>query len=347
MAERVAAIFHTREAAERAADALEDLGADRGHISLLARGEDHIISTPPASIRQNDDFVEPAREVGDDGAPLTTADEEDVASGAATGAALGAVAGLAAGAMALMVPGFGLVLAAGPLAWALGGAAGTAAAGAIAGSVYGGLRDVGIADTHARGYEERIRGGDVLLTALIPTIAEERTLDVLAEYGAEDVSFADDTSIAQMPISPAEATIMSPDYRTTDTTDRDYATRQTPVYQTPGRDVIPAPETGPASVGGPLSGTLPAAAETVPLPATPTTASYAQSVIGATATTGAASDSNIARGEAKQIGGEILDRAADLTVSPMDDLAAKAKKAEGKVQEAFGEAEETIEPRRP
>lgn len=348
MAERVAAIFPTREAAERAADALEDLGADRAHISLLARGDEPLPTPAPASMRQDEEFVEPAREVGDEGAPLTTTDEDEVASGAATGAALGAVAGLAAGAMALLVPGFGLVLAAGPLAWALGGAAGTAAAGAVAGGIYGGLRDVGIADTHARGYEERIRGGDVLLTALIPSIAEARALDILAEYGAEDVSFADDTAIAQMPVSPTEATITSPDYRTTDPADIDYATRQTPVYQAPRRDVLASPETGMVGVGHPISSTaLPAAAAAVPLPASPETAAYAQSVIGATATTGAAPNSNIAEGEAKQIAGEIRDRAADRTLNPLDDIAAKAEKTAGKVQEKFGEAEETIEPRRP
>jgi len=99
--------------------------------------------------------------------------------------------------------------------------------------------------------EGPIRGGDVLLTALVPSIAEARTLDVLAEYGAEDVSFADDTSIAQMPVSPSEATITSPDYRTSDTADRDYATRQAPVYQTPGRDVLGSPETVTTSDGRP------------------------------------------------------------------------------------------------
>jgi uncharacterized membrane protein len=295
MAERVAAIFHTREAAERAADALADLGADREHISMLARGEEGTVtSTPMTADRDDNEFVEPARAVGDSGAPLTTADDDDSAAGAATGAAIGAVAGLAAGLMALTVPGFGLVLAAGPLAWALGGAAGTAAAGAIAGGIYGGLRDVGIEEPHARGYEERIRGGDVLLTALVPTVAEERVLDILAEYGAEDVSFADDTSIAQMPVTPIEATITSPDYRTTDTTDVDYAMLQTPVYEAPGRDVV-AP-----AIDETTSGRSPSGAE----PAGAVTASYAQSVVGAVATSGADSNLNVARGEAKQVEGK-------------------------------------------
>src|SRR5262245_27223507 len=145
MAERVAAIFATREAAERAADALVGLGADQEHISMLSRGDEGTVTTTPAAYdRDETDVMEPAREVGDSGAPMTTAEDDDVAAGAATGAAIGALAGLAAGALALMVPGFGLVLAAGPLAWALAGAAGTAAAGAVAGGIYGGLRDIGI-----------------------------------------------------------------------------------------------------------------------------------------------------------------------------------------------------------
>jgi uncharacterized protein YjbJ (UPF0337 family) len=339
MAERVAAIFHSREAAQRAADALADLGADRGHISMLARGDEGKLASagPVVTDRDSRDIIEPAREVGDSGAPLTTADDDGAAAGAATGAAIGAIAGLAAGAMALMVPGFGLVLAAGPLAWALGGAAGTAAAGAVAGGVFGGLHDIGIEESHARGYEERIRSGDVLLTALVPSIAEARVLDILAEYGAEDVSFADDTSIAQMPISPSEATITSPDYRTTDTADRDFAMRQTPVYSAPASEPIAPPGTE-MHVGRPASDTEPLGAET---------ASYAQSVVGATASSGADSNLNVARGEEKQVEGEIRDRAADRTASPLDDLAAKGEKVVGKVQEKLGEAEETIEPRLP
>src|SRR5207249_9703858 len=134
-----------------------------------------------------------AREVGDTGAPLTTTDEADAAKGAATGAAIGAVAGIAAGLAALMVPGFGVIMAAGPLSWAIGGAVGTAAAGAVVGGVYGGLRDIGIEEHHARGYEERIRGGGVLMTALMPGFDPGRIREILSEYGAEDITLAEDT----------------------------------------------------------------------------------------------------------------------------------------------------------
>ena len=191
MARRVTATFTDRAAADRAAAALEDLGAYRDHISTLVRGE----PDSSAGFRHDaDNVIEPAREVGDSGAPLTTTDESDAVQGAATGAAIGAVAGLTAGLLSLMVPGFGLVTAGGALAWALGGAAGTAAAGAVAGGIYGGLRDIGIGESHARHYEDRLRGGDVLLTASMPMMDEDRVREVLEEHGAEHVTFTEDTS---------------------------------------------------------------------------------------------------------------------------------------------------------
>lgn len=194
MAQRVAAVFPTRDAAERAADALVDLGADRGHISVVARGEDGKATTSTPGAAHSDHVLEPAREVGDSGAALTTSDQGD----AAKGATIGAVAGLAAGLLALTVPGIGLVLAAGPLALAMAG-------GAVAGGVYGGLRDIGIEEKHARGYEERIRGGHVLLTALVPNADQQPVRAVLTELDAEDITFTEDRSSASM-AAPATAT---------------------------------------------------------------------------------------------------------------------------------------------
>jgi uncharacterized membrane protein len=195
MAQRVTAIFRNHEAAERAASALVELGAEDEHISMLAPGEQGPVASAAAMSHQGEhEFVEPAREVGDTGAALTTTDEQDAAKGAATGAAIGAVAGIAAGLAALMVPGFGVIMAAGPLSWAIGGAVGTAAAGAVVGGVYGGLRDIGIDETAARGYEERLRKGDVLLTALIPPLSEDRVREALNEHNAEDISFSEDIS---------------------------------------------------------------------------------------------------------------------------------------------------------
>jgi hypothetical protein len=193
MARRVTATFSSHEAADRAAAALANLGVDRNQISTLARGGDTGDANWSAERREVHEVIEPAREVGDAGAPLTTTDEEDVAKGAAVGAAIGAVAGITAGLLSIMVPGVGLVTAGGALAWALGGMAGAAAAGAVAGGIIGGLHDLGIPEHHARTYEERVRQGDVLMTAVIPDIDEDRVRDLLNQHGAEYVTFAAST----------------------------------------------------------------------------------------------------------------------------------------------------------
>lgn len=192
MAQRIAAIFDSRAAAERAADALVDLGAERDQISLLARGEEGTVEE--TSSEQGDDdegMIEPAREVGDSGAALTTTSGSE----AAHGATIGAVAGIAAGLLALTIPGIGLVLAAGPLALA-------AASGAIAGGVYGGLRDIGIDEQHARGYEEHVRGGKVLLTGLLDHAGEAQTRAVLTEHGGHEISFHEVGTAATEGVAP-------------------------------------------------------------------------------------------------------------------------------------------------
>jgi len=300
MAQRVTAVFPTREDAQRAADALVDVGADRSQISVLARGRDGLATDAG---RSHEGLIEPAREVGDSGAPLTTSEEPDAAQGAATGAAIGAVAGIAAGLASLMIPGFGLILAAGPLSWALGGAIGTAAAGAVAGGVYGSLRDIGIEEQHARGYEERIKGGHVLMTALMPDFDQSQTRAILAEYGAEDISFADDTSSLGRRFPAGESAMAQPAYQST----------------------YPAGET-----------VTPAETDST------REATYAASpAVNEPMRLGSA-NRNMQHGAARQVEGEWRDRAADRTLNPVDDLAAKSEKAAGKLQEEYGEEEEVI-----
>jgi hypothetical protein len=304
MAQRVTAIFPTREDAERAADALVDLGADRSQISTLARGQDGMDDRTDWTRRPDAHaFVEPAREVGDSGAPLTIADEPDAAQGAATGAAIGAVVGIAAGLASLIVPGFGPVLAAGPLSWALGGAIGAAAAGAVAGGVYGSLRDIGIEEHHARGYEERIRGGHVLMTALVPNFDQGRIREILGKYGAEDISFTEDTSSMGRQFPAGESAIAQPAY--------------TPVTPAEG------------SVATPITDSM---RET-------TYAAPASSTIAGSSAAGP-DDRDIARGEDRQAEGKWQDRADGATQIPVDDRAARGEKVEVKVQEEYGEEEE-------
>jgi uncharacterized protein YjbJ (UPF0337 family) len=303
MAQRVTAVFPTREAAQHAADALVDVGADRSQISMLARGQDSLASDAG---RSHEGMIEPAREVGDSGAPLTTSEEPDAAQGAVTGAAIGAVAGIAAGLASLMIPGFGLIMAAGPLSWALGGAIGTAAAGAVAGGVYGSLRDIGIEELHARGYEERIKGGHVLMTALVPSFDQSQTRAILAEYGGEDISFSDGATSLGRQFPAGESTMAQPVYQST----------------------YPAGETVAPAVTDSMRDSTYAAPSSINDPMTVSSA-----------------DRNMVRGAAKQAEGEWRDRAADRTLNPLDDLAAKGEKAAGTLQEEYGEEEEVVRDR--
>ena len=110
------------------------------------------------------------------------------ASGATTGAVIGTVAGLAVAAGVL--PGLGALFVAGPLATALGlaGGAATTAAGAMTGAAAGGLigalKGLGVGADEARAYEERVRGGGILVT----THSDNPGVGPIFEkYHAEDV----------------------------------------------------------------------------------------------------------------------------------------------------------------
>lgn len=104
--------------------------------------------------------------------------------GAGVGAIVGGIAGLFAGVVGLAIPGFGAILAMGPLLTALTGAAVVAAAGGLT----GGLVGIGMPKYEARKYETRVKEGGILLSV---TGANERQLErakqVLLDTGAADV----------------------------------------------------------------------------------------------------------------------------------------------------------------
>lgn len=89
--------------------------------------------------------------------PLTSTGAE---SEVAQDATLGGVIGVALGAIAVILPGFGALLAAGPLAVAMGGLT----MGVAAGGLVGLLRDHGISDDEAQFYAEGVKRGGALVT---------------------------------------------------------------------------------------------------------------------------------------------------------------------------------------
>jgi hypothetical protein len=92
---------------------------------------------------------------------------EGAGIGAGIGAVMGGLGGLLIGWGALVIPGLGPVIAAGPLAEALSGLAGAgvgAIAGGVAGGLLGALVDMGVPEETAQVYAEGIRRGGTLVT---------------------------------------------------------------------------------------------------------------------------------------------------------------------------------------
>jgi len=168
----VAGLFQTQMAAERTLQDLRSAGIAPDRLSVIARDKER------------------AKEIADE----TGA---EVATGAATGAGLGALLGGAAGWLvgigALAIPGIGPIVAAGPIAAALGVAGTTAAAGAgvgvVAGGVIGALTGWGFSEAEAKAYQDGVERGEILLAVELPDDADEdRIEDIFKRDGGDRVS---------------------------------------------------------------------------------------------------------------------------------------------------------------
>ena len=131
-----------------------------------------------------------------DGSDFGTGTEQTghaVGKDAGVGAATGGVVGLLVGLGLLTIPGIGPILAAGPIAAALGiGAAATstvvgAGIGAVAGGLIGGLTHIGVPKEHAEYYAEGVRRGGTLVTVDAPDTQAQQAVDIMNGNGAVDI----------------------------------------------------------------------------------------------------------------------------------------------------------------
>lgn len=112
--------------------------------------------------------------------------DEGAATGAgvAGGAVAGGVLGWLVGISALVIPGIGPIVGAGVLASTLVGAG----VGAAAGGLVGALGEQGVPETEARGYEERVRGGGILLTVVASGDREvQEAYRIFEQHGGANV----------------------------------------------------------------------------------------------------------------------------------------------------------------
>ena len=159
----VLALFSSPAAAASAARALHAAGVGRDQISVVARSHDEegalaeqMDATPGADIEDS----RPAARLGELGAQVLAA-------------------------IALVLPGIGPIVTAGPLSAGLG-----EAAGHVAGSISSVLRHAGVAERRAEHLQEQVEGGAVLLGIHSSTADVTGITSALEASGARDIELA-------------------------------------------------------------------------------------------------------------------------------------------------------------
>jgi hypothetical protein len=116
---------------------------------------------------------------------------EGIATGAGTGGVVGGALGWIAGIGSLAIPGIGPFIAAGPIMAALSGAA----IGAAVGGLAGGLIGLGIPELEAKRYEDKIRKGNILISAHADDANEIKVAkEIFSAAGAEDICTTGETA---------------------------------------------------------------------------------------------------------------------------------------------------------
>ena len=103
----------------------------------------------------------------------------NISDGVISGGLLGDLAGLLIGAGSMIVPGLGIIAAAGPITGLL--------SGAVTGGIVGGLIDLGIPENESRRYESDIRHGKVLFSMKTDDDKADRVAEILRNSGASNV----------------------------------------------------------------------------------------------------------------------------------------------------------------
>lgn len=121
----------------------------------------------------------------DDDIVAPTGDQlvSDVTTGAVTGGVVGGLTGVLLGLGVLAIPGFGPVLAAGPLVAGLAGAG----LGAAVGGLVGALVSWGVPQEEAELYAESVRRGSILVGVKTPDERAQQAVNVMNNHGPVDV----------------------------------------------------------------------------------------------------------------------------------------------------------------
>ena len=196
MSKTVVGIFDTQDHAEAAARLIKERGLRTDDISIVIKqgesGDPYDAGAPAITGYTGDtgaffDYAafgtRPATMGGMNGANMRTgsrpAVNSNISDGVISGGLLGGLAGLLIGAGSMIVPGLGIIAAAGPITGLL--------SGAVTGGIVGGLIDLGIPENESRRYESDIRHGKVLFSMKTDDDKADRVAEILRNSGASNV----------------------------------------------------------------------------------------------------------------------------------------------------------------
>ena len=160
MTKTVTAMYDSFTAAQRAVQDLVDAGFNRDDISLIANDSagEYKSYTAEGDVKGNE------------------------------GANFGAVTGALVGLGAMLIPGIGPVVAAGPLVAALTGAGLGAAAGAITGGLTASMIDFGLDREYAGYYAEGVRRGGAMVAVRAEEGRASQVESILNRHGMVDMN---------------------------------------------------------------------------------------------------------------------------------------------------------------
>lgn len=177
MSKTVVGLFDNREHAEMAASRVKEQGLRTDDISIVAKQRDE-----GSTGRTGGTFTDTGDTLDTPGGAMTrdtTQINDNISDGVVSGSVLGGIAGLVIGAGSLVVPGLGIIAAAGPIAGLL--------SGAVTGGIVGGLVDLGIPEKKSRQYESDIKHGKILFSMRTDEDKVDRISSILKNSGATSI----------------------------------------------------------------------------------------------------------------------------------------------------------------
>ncbi len=183
MSKTIVGMFDSRQHAEIAAAKVKEQGLRTDDISIVSKqgeeGDPTLTATgtmPAAAAPAN----------ASTGVPTVVGIKNDhtqindnISDGVVSGSVLGGIAGLVIGAGSLVIPGLGIIAAAGPIAGLI--------SGAVTGGIVGGLVDLGIPENRSRQYESDIKHGKILFSMKTDEDKVDKISSVLKRSGATSV----------------------------------------------------------------------------------------------------------------------------------------------------------------